>query len=462
MKYESLCNDILANVGGRENINDAFNCATRLRLVLKDQSKADTDALKKIKGIMGVQFVGEQLQCIIGPQVSAVYAEFCDIAHLEKHAEVDADVDDAKVVKKERGIKGVLNAVIGAMAGCVQPLLPVLIGATMFKLVCTLFGPSMLNLVAEDSDFYRLMYFVGDTVTYFLPIFIGYTGAKYFKVSIPLGIMLGCIYMSPTLMEIVAAGEPFRVYGIPMTLVSYSQSLLPMVLSMWIMSHVERFFKNHIPGSLHLMAVDALTIAVMLPISLCVIGPLGTILGGICAGFFAALPQYIGPFGVAIICFFYNALVITGMHMPIVMAALPAFLATMEDHCIMLAPLMGNFSIMGLALGFWLRAKTKEGKQLGASCFSAIFLGGVTEPSLFGICIPHKKLLLVDLIASGIGGLAAGILGIGIYGMGALNFMYPAALAGHGSFNLIAGTACAVLAAAVAFVGVMILGTDGE
>lgn len=459
MKFEEMCRAILSAVGGSENITSAYNCMTRLRLVLKDQSKCDEEALKNIKGVLGVNVVSGQTQCIIGPNAGSVCAEFCEIAGIQRGMEVQENLDaDKTEEKKKLTPKSILNAVIAAVSGCIQPLLPIIICGGMLKLICSLIGPTIFGLVSTDSNVYRILEMAGDAPFYFLPIMIGYTGAKYFNTNIPLGMLMGALLLHPTLTGIVAAGEPFTVFGIPMTLADYSSSVVPMILCMWIMSYIEKFFRKIIPDMVKMMLVNLCTILVMLPLGLCVLAPLGTIVGNFLGSILIGIPQVLGPIGVMIVCTLYPLLIVAGMHLPVIMACAPTYFALGHEECILVADSLNHFSVMGVCLAFALKAKKKENKSLGMSSFIAITLGGVVEPGLFGIELPHRKLLITQLLATGVGGLVAGIFGVGVYTLTSSNIMNLLAFVGGSSHNAIFGIIACVVAFAAALVGGFIVG----
>ena len=453
MKYEQMCREILPLVGGRENITSCYNCMTRLRLVLADLEKADLEALKKVQGVLGVNVVGQQVQCIVGQKAGTVCKEFCEIAGITQEAAVqDTELEKADTQaeqKKAFSPKAIPNKILDVMSNCIQPLLPIIICASMFKLANTLLGPTLLNLITEESDLYRLFTFIGDVPFYFLPVLVGYTSAKYFNVSIPMGIVMGGILLHPTFSEIVAAGEPFTVYGIPMQLVDYSSSIVPVLLCVWIMSYVDKFFQKHTPEMLKFMLAHFLTLAVMLPIGLCVLAPAGNVIATAIAGVFVKIPEYLGPVGVGIVCLVWPMLVAVGMHMPVAMLAFATFLTVGHEDVCFVADNLQHYVAMGVALAFAVRAANKDDRTLGVSSFVSMFLGGVIEPTIFGIAFPYKRYLAALLLGNGIAGVFASLMGVGSYALSASNIFGILAFSGSTTHNLIFG----ILSAVVAFVG---------
>lgn len=463
MKYEEMCKEILSLVGGRENIVRCFNCMTRLRLILAEPDKADVAALKQIKGIIGVSVVSPQLQCIIGPEAGTVCKEFCKIANIEQGTSAE-DEKLSKADMQEMGNKGfslkdIPGKIVDALSNCIQPLLPIIICGSMFKLLCSLLGPSMINVITEESNLYTIFALLGDAPFYFLPLLVGYTSAKYFGVSVPLGLLMGGVLLHPSMISIVQAGEAFTVYGIPMQLVDYSSSIVPVLLCVWVMSYVDKFFHRIIPDMLKMMLVHFCTMLVMIPLGLCILAPAGNIVSSAIGGTLIAIPNYIGPFGVAIVCFVWPLLVSVGMHMPIAMLALTTFFAVGHEDIIFMADSLQHFSAMGVALAFAMLGKSKENRSLGISSFVAMFLGGVIEPTLFGIAIPNRKYLLALLAGSGIGGLFAGVMKVGIYTLGTSNILNVISFSGGTTQNFIFGLiACLISFAGGLFAAVLLNG----
>lgn len=304
------------------------------------------------------------------------------------------------------------------MSNCVQPLLPIIVCASMFKLMCTLLGPTIFNMVPESGNLYTLFTFVGDVPFYFLPILVGYTSAKYFGISIPLGMTMGGILLHPTLIELVNSEKAFTVYGMPMKLVDYSSSIVPVLLCVWIMSYVDKFFQKYLPEMLKFMLAHFLTLLVMLPVGLCILAPAGNIIATAIAGIFVAIPQYLGPIGVGIVCFVWPLLVAVGMHMPVAMLALTTFLTVGHEDVCFVADNLQHYAAMGVALAF-------------------------------AVLAANKKFFAALLAGNGIAGFFASLMGVGSYALSSSNIFGLLAFSGSTTRNLVFG----VVSAAISFAG---------
>ena len=455
MKYEAMSQEILKAVGGKENVKDAFHCMTRLRINVVDPAKVDQDALKGIKGIIKLVVTGTQFQCVIGTEVNDVYPDFCKVAGLNQQAMVDENTDTAAPAEKKKLTpKGVFDAVIDAISGCVQPLLGAIICAGMLKLVVSVLGPGMLGLVPEGSDLLMILTMAGDAPFFFLPLMIGYSGAKKFGMNPITGLLLGAMLLHPTYTGLVAAGQQFTVYGLPASLVDYSSSIVPMILVTWVGSYVEKFFKKIMPNMIKIMTVMPLTILVMLPLEFCVLAPLGNNLGTAIAGFIISLPNYLGGFGIGIVAAIYMILVMTGMHLPVIMAVAVTFFTMGHEDVVLAVSGPACMATSAICLGVWLRAKLQENKELGLSCFTSSILGGVNEPAIYGIMLPFKKTFLYQIIGAFVGGAILGFTHTGYYtltgGVALLGFL---AYSGSTTANLVWGC----ISMAVAFIIPLVL-----
>jgi len=270
-----IAEKVLAAVGGKENVMSATHCMTRLRLNLKDTSVPKKDEVTSIPGVLAVVESGGQYQVVIGQNVAKVYPEFAKLAGVTLEKQVDENLDKPK---EKLTLKGVGMAILNYMSGSMTPLIPAMIAAAMFKTIQVVIGPDLLGLVSEKSNMYVLCDIMYSAFFYFLPIFLGFTAAKKLGVSQVMGIMLGAMLLVPDFVAL--DGQKFTIYGfLTTTAHDYSQTVLPVIISIWVMSYVERFFKKIIPDVLSTIFVPFLTIFVMVPITFVVLAPIGN-LGG--------------------------------------------------------------------------------------------------------------------------------------------------------------------------------------
>ena len=436
---------IIEAVGGKENVSNVSHCMTRLRLVLKDESKADDEAVKKIDGIIGIAHAGGQYQIIVGQSVPKVYDEVVKMG-VAAAGVVDENLDGPKEKLTPKTIgKNILNYLSGTMV----QLIPIMIAAAMFKTVEVLLGPDLLKIITPESDLYRTMDFLYNAGFYFMPIYIGYAAAKKLNVSPMLGMYMGGILIAPGLIDIVNAGEPFTVYGVAIRLVNYSQSVMPIIICVWLLSYVERFFKKYIPDALSTIFVPFLTMVVMVPVALWIAAPIGSIVGDYVGGALNWLAAHGGFLATAIIAALWEFLVMTGMHTVILLPGIMNLLSGHPDSCVMVAGGLATWAAFGMALGAFFRLKDKKEKSLAGGYFVSGFVGGVTEPVLYGIGMKYKKPFIALIIGGAVAGLYAGLTHVTVYLLGATNFLSVLGYVAGGPANLINS----LIASAIAMFG---------
>lgn len=434
---EKIAAEVLSAVGGRDNVASVTHCMTRLRFDLKDQSIPNQEEIKKIKGVLGVVISGGQFQVIIGQNVPKVYGIICGELGVQVKQGIKENLDEP--VKEKLTLKKVGANIMNYMAGSMTPLIPAMITAAMFKTILVIVGPDMLNLIGESSDFYMLCNFLYTAFFYFLPIYLGYTAAVKLGVTPVMGMFMGCVLLVPDFVALAEAGTAFTVYGIPCITNNYSQSVLPIILSIWVMSYVERFFKKIVPDTLSTIFTPFLTMVVMVPVSLCALSPLGSVLGNYIGNGLLAFGDIGGFFAVAVVAALWEFLVMSGMHQVLIVFGITGIMTNGVDNFVLTAGGFATWAAFGMALGAALRLKEKDEKALATGYFISGILGGVTEPVLYGIGFKYKRPFVGMMIGGFCGGLYAGIMHVGTYVMGATNFLAVLGYVGGGTTNMIHG-----------------------
>lgn len=441
--FNALARTILDKVGGEKNVAQVTHCMTRLRFNLKDESKAvPDDEMKAVKGVLGVVRSGGQYQVIIGQTVNKVYEEVNKLGNFGGGAPVEK-------VKEKLTLKKIGMNILNYLAGSLTPLIPVIIAAAMVKTVLAVIGPSMLGLVHEGDNLYTLLTFVGDAGFYFLPILIGYTASIKMGMNPAMGMFMGAILVHPTLVQMATEGVTgFTVYGIPMAVQNYSSSVLPIILSVWVMSYIFKFLNDKLSPALRTIFAPTLTVFIMLPISLCGLAPLGGMIGEYISKGLLAFGSVGGFVAVAVIAAVWEYLVMSGMHIVLVVTMMTMIMQNGSEALVAPAASCATMAAVGMALGAALRMKDKEERAMGIGYFVSGILGGVTEPALYGVGFKYKKPLIGMMIGGALGGLYAGLTHVAVYGMGAANFLMVMTYAGGGTANLINGTISLVIALA--------------
>lgn len=459
MTYKEKAEKILEKIGGKDNVSTVTYCLTRLRITPKDRGLIDDSAICAIPEIIGTKTVGTQYQVIIGPDVEHVYKEFCNLSGLEISNQIEENLD-TEVLKEKLTPKKILDNIMDAIGACVAPMIPIFTAAGLIKLIVALVGPNMLNILPDNCDFVRLLTFVGDAGFYFFPVYVAYGAAKKFKANIPMALFIAGILLHPTLVEIVNAGKPFTVYGIPMTLTTYSSNFISALLIVWIMSYVEKGLNKIIPNSLRTLLFPLLLTLIMLPIALCVVGPIGAIVGqGIAQGI-VSLNKIAGPITIAIVAALWPLLISTGMHQALIAIALSYIASVGYDDSILVGAIVSNYPMIAIGLSYLILSKTPSKKAYATTSFITLFLGGISEPTLFGIILKNKKSILAMMIGGFVGGLYAGIMKVAVYFVGAGNVSVCLGYAGERASSLPQGIVACVIAFVVTFVLCMIFKFD--
>lgn len=456
---EQIAKSVVDAVGGKANITFVTHCMTRLRFTLKDNSLPNQEEVKGLKGVLGVVVSGGQFQVIIGQNVPKVYTEVCRLTGLEAQEAVNENLD---APKEKLTPKKVGSNILNYLSGSIAPLIPIIMAAAMFKTLLAILGSDMLGLISSDSNLAILFDFVYDAGFYFFPVYLGYTAAKKLNTSIPLGMFLGGILIAPDFVALAGSDVSFSVYGIPCAVNSYSSTIVPILLSVWIMSYVYKFFAKYVPTVISTIFTPFCTIAVMLPVSLCVMAPLGNFIGQYLASFMNWFSSVGGGLAVGVMGAAYCFLVMTGMHGPIVLMAIAQLVATGTDTLVFIGGSVSMFACCGMALGAALRQKDKEDRALSISCLLTGLLSGITEPSLYGIGIRYKKPFIGMAIGGLVGGLYAGFTHVTYHVMISILVLSPLSYTAGGTANMINATIANVLALAVSAMITFFLGLNSK
>lgn len=453
--YDVLAKQVLELVGGRENVASAMHCYTRLRINCKDTSIVDLDAIKQLD-VLGAQFTGEQLQVIIGNEVKEVYEAFIEQSGLQKEAMIDEKLDDVPA-KKKWTIKGMLTGIVDAIVACVIPLIPILIGSGVLQAIVLII--QQFGWLPADSPTLVTINFVANAAFYFLPVFVGFFAAKKFGANVALGAMLGAALIHPTFVSMVTAGDAGTVFGLPIYSASYSSTIVPIILAVWVMSYVEKFISRYSPKAIRTILEPSLTLIIMIPLTFCLLAPLGAMLSD---GFASLLTWFYGIFGplaVAAFAAIVPWVVMVGIHIGTTAISVATIAQTGIDAFMMPGFFISNFAQGAACLAVGIKAKTTELRSFAYSCAFSNVVPGISEPGMYGITLRYKTPMAGAMIGAASGGLY-----FGLTGTGALQFLPPNIFAfvgymGEGAFagNLMNAIIGVVIAMVVAFIATMFL-----
>ena len=458
MDYNKLAGAILEAVGGKDNVVSVTHCMTRLRFQLKDESRIDPSEIDRIQGVIKTVKAGGQMQVVIGSNVDKVYAQLCKIGNFATEAPIQEEHAE-DLPKQKLTIGGILNGIMGAVAGCLMPILPALIGGGLFKMVAVLAGPGNLGILAEDNQIYIFLDLINTAVYYFLPFFVAYTASKRFKCNPVYPLMLAAVMVHPTMLSIVEAAVPFKIYGLfPMYLTNYTNGVIPMILCTWVIAFIEKKVNKIVPDLVRVMAVPLLTMLIAYPLCLCIFGPACAIIMNAIANFILWANDTIGILAIVLVAALWPFIVMFGMHVPILMTLLPTWVTMGFDAIVSPATIACAISGIGTELAYALRANTKYKREVGWSCFITNVVANISEPALYGIFLVDKFALAYNMIGGAAGAIVMFLLGGKVTLFSGVGFPFLNFLR-FGEF-LVPGAIGMIVAFAVAFTLGMVFGYD--
>lgn len=435
MSYEKLNKQIIELIGGRENLEAAAHCVTRLRLTLKDRQKADVEAIKALDGVIDVVSNDLAFQIIIGTHVTDVYREFMVMAGMTSGNE--------GTESQKLSVKQVPAAILSVVSESMTSIVEVLIAAGMIAGFLSLLA--ITGVVSAESPTYQIFETLKSSVFTFLPVFLAASSAKRLNVNPYVAMVLATTVMSGNIDGV----EGLSMFGFNLPAIEYANTFIPILLGVWLLSLVSKQVEKVIPRSIQMFFVPAISLMLVLPILLFAFGPIGMWIGNGLNWFFNTLAENIGYW---IAMMFYAAfqpfLIVLGAANFTFPLMVNFFADLGYDPIFVAAATISDIAVCGAMIGYFLKAKDKKEKNMfGSIGFSAVM--GVTEPAVFGVFLKYRRPFIAVIVGGGLGGLLAGLTGVKgmtmAWGLAGL----PAFLAG-GTWNFIWMLLSSILAFTVA------------
>ena len=435
MDYTATAKQILDHLGGEKNVASVTHCMTRLRFVLRDESGINDAQVKAIPGVVGVMRKGGQYQIIIGNEVSKCYGELMKLGAFS-----DEGGKNAPPAKHGNPVTVVLDAISGSMS----PVIPAIIGAGMVQVLNIILG----WFFPAENPTMQLLSVIGNTAFYFLPVLVAFSAGRKFGANPFLVTAVVAILIHPNFIALTGAEGGINFLGIPVTNFDYSSSIIPAILTAWVMRYIERLVEKITPSFTKNFLKPMLIILISTPIAFLILGPLGSFVGNGLAAVLVFIQSHVSIAAYIIMAAAMPFIVMTGMHwafIPVVFAALE----TPEGETLMLpAMLISNLAQGAACLAVAVRSKNSGLKQIAASSGVSALFAGVTEPGLYGVCI-----------SSGITGLLAGILNVAASSFASPSlFALPIFVHAQRPNNIIMAVICSAVAIVLSFVLTWILG----
>ena len=465
--YAEIADTLIAALGGKENITRLFHCMTRLRFYVKDRTKINEKEILKVSGISGVNWHEDQFQVIAGNEVNEMYKA------LENKG---VPTDDAPAAESQSS-KSVVSKIIDSITGCMTPMIPALTAAGMIKVVLSLL--TTFHLVTDTSSTYQVISMIGDVTFYFMPFLIAANAAKVFRVNQSLALFIAGVYLSPAFVSMVASDVAITLFGLPITKATYSYSVIPVILMVWITHYIELLVDRITPKMVKLILNPTLVILISAPIALIVVGPLGKIIPRLIS--FLSIPRNNKPVGtiignglavainflsaklgfiiVGILAATFPFIVMTGMHHALTPIGLNAIATGGTDSLIFVSQVCSNIAQSGSSFAVAVKSKDENMKQL-ASAAGVSALMGITEPALYGVTLKLKRPVVAAAIAAGIGGIVGGLLHVSLYIAQNCIMAIPAFIGEKGMSNLLYGIIMIVVSFVASFVLTFIFGFE--
>src|SRR5574340_1274615 len=414
--YTKLADDIVSYVGGQENVISLYHCITRLRFKLKDTSiaKVNKDKIEKFTGVLYVVEANGQFQVVIGSDVSDVFQTILANYHI-KNALDNTEDDDVESNKTGNIVIRFFNT----LSAIFNPIIIALAGAGMLKALLVVF--TTYHLLSNQDSTYKILAAAGNSVFYFLPLFLAISAARIFKANMFISLAIVASLLEPNFVSMVVKnGTTVDFFGIPTVLMGYSGTVIPAIIAIYVYAHLEKLLKKFIPKSMEIFALSLVALIIMVPLTVLVIGPIGVMLGDGLGNAMNFISGESGLLAGLLIGGGWTFLVMMGIHWGVV----PIMVNNLALHGYdTLRPMIAaaTFASAGVALGVFLKSRNKETKGLALSSLLPALLGGITEPIVYGLSVKYKKPLIAQVIVGGLVGAFMGALQVK-----AIVYVFPA------------------------------------
>lgn len=389
---EKEAKELLALVGGKENVNQLVHCATRLRFELKDDSLAKKEEIESKPYVLSVVNSGGQYQIVIGPKVTDYFAAVMKLLNLEDN-------------KKSESAPGKMS-LLKIISGAFSPLIPLLAGSGMIKALLMVLAE--FGILSDASSTYAILSAAGNAVFYFMPIFLGITLSKQFGGNMYVGGAIGAALLEPSFTGLIGQ-EGVNFLGLSVVPVSYATTVFPIFIISFVYAFLDKQLKKIIKQELQMFLVPMICLLVLVPMAILVFGPFGTTIGNLVSGFISMLFDFSNLLAGLVLGATYPFLTILGLHWgftPITLENLNQFGGDVLEG----AAVCCVYAEIGIAIGAYLKGrKGSKIREIAGPTILTGFLAGVTEPILYGIVMRYKRLMAIVAIAGGVGGAINGL-----------------------------------------------------
>lgn len=441
-EYTILARDIIKNVGGKENISGLKHCITRLRFNLKDESKANDDVLKNMKGIVTIAKGSGQYQVVIGNHVADVYAEV--MAQLGNIPE-----STKKSEEKKKSLAATIYDFLPAVFG---PCISLLCAAGMIQGFSSLFV--YLGWMDGEGGLYQILYALGNTAFYFFPVLLGASTARKLKMDTWLGMLIGAAMMYPTIQ-----GVDLNLFGKVIN-VSYTSTVIPVILTVLFASVLQKQINKFMPRDLKGFMTPTLVYLISVLMGFLFIGQIANWISQVLADGIMAIYNFSGLIAGFIVGGLWQVLIIFGVHNGLGALAFISFTTSGETPLTSMWSIVG-YSTCAVLLAIWIRTKDRELKAVTLPAFLS-GLCGISEPAIFGVLLPRKKFFIISCLGGAIGGAYVGLMGITQKIQGGFGVFSLPIYVAQGSYDCLNMCIALALGILIPFILTMILFKDDK
>ncbi|MFR3728061.1 PTS transporter subunit EIIC [Lacrimispora sp.] len=443
--YSKLAKDIVEHVGGEENVDSLTHCITRLRFKLKDESKADTETLKNMKGVIKVMQAAGQYQVVIGSDVEDVYDQILLSTNIGTGNKSNSSASEG--ASSENNKVSIVGKITDIISGIFMPFMGAFTGAGLLKGFLVLL--TTLALIDKTSTTYTILNAASDSVFYFLPVFLAYCAAQKFGAKPFISMAIACAMCYPSLTALFNDKVAVTFFSIPVKLISYPSSVLPIIITVYAQSKVEKIATKIIPKLVQSIFIPLIDFAILFPMALIVIGPVTDIISKGLAGGIQTVFSFSPAIAGLLLGTFYPLFIVFGLHWGLLPIVMNNYSVLGFDY--IMPPTFGaNFGIAAACLAVFLKTKNKDLKLVAGSASISALIGGVTEPGIYGVLMKNRRIFICMCAVNGIGGIIAAVTGSIRTSQVPVNILTIPALYAMSGVSI-------VIAMAVSFVGVFLL-----
>ena len=411
--FKTLAHAIVQHVGGKENVVALTHCMTRLRFVLNDAQRIDIEQLKALSGVIGIVDNGDKIQIIIGNEVSHAYQAVMALLDSTSQISTPMPAQREKLTAKLIGAK-MLDALVGTMS----PLIPAIIGASMVKLLVMVL--TMTGWIASDAPTLLILNAIGDGAFFFLPVMVAASASVKFNTNMSLAIAIAGVLVHPAFIDVMAQaaeGKAVDLFGVPITAVKYTYTVIPALVMTWVLSYIERWVDKITPAVTKNFLKPMLIVLIAAPIAITFIGPVGIWIGTAVSALVYTIHDTLGWLSVAIMGALWPLLVLTGMHRVFTPTIIQTIAETGRESMVMPSEIGANLGMSGACFAVAYKTKNSALKQTALAAGASALFAGISEPALYGVLIKLKRPLIATMISGFIVGALAGMAGLGSHSM---------------------------------------------